>query len=284
MRDTFLELSRGRLHLVATGTGPPIVMLHGWPGFWYDYRRVLPAAAGLGRCLAPDFFGFGESDRLVGEPVDVADEEAFARDIIDLLNALEVERAVIVGHDIGSAVGPAVAHLAPERVRGLVLLNPTHPNIEDKRDRPESLREAWYQSFHLLPLAEQLIDGDRDRVRHYLAHFYEHWAGDARISPDELDRFVDAYAAPGAFVSSIQWYRARAARRLRRKRARAVQARTIALWGDSDPMRPLDHREGFDLAFPNSTSHVLAGVGHFVPAEAPAAVITAIAELVRDQT
>jgi pimeloyl-ACP methyl ester carboxylesterase len=267
------------MHVVAMGDGPAIVMLHGWPGFWYDYRRVLPAARQLGRCIAPDFFGFGQSERVAGDPVVVADEDAFAADIVSLFDALELEDALVVGHDIGSAVGPAVVRLAPERVRGLVLLNPTHPYIGDKRFHPAALREAWYQSFHLLPLAERLIDGDRERVRVYLAHFYEHWAGDERISPDELERIVNTYAQRGAFASSIQWYRARERRHTRQEIPSPISTPTIALWGDSDPMRPLDHREGFEFAFPNSRSQVLVGVGHFVPAEAPDAVVAAIAEL-----
>jgi pimeloyl-ACP methyl ester carboxylesterase len=116
LRDLFLELPRGQMHVVTTGHGPAVVALHGWPGCWYDYRRVLPAAGELGTCVAVDFFGFGHSEILTGSPVDTADEDAFARDILDLLDALEIEAALLVGHDIGSAVGPAVARRAPERV------------------------------------------------------------------------------------------------------------------------------------------------------------------------
>jgi pimeloyl-ACP methyl ester carboxylesterase len=278
--DQVVELSRGRMHLVAAGDGPAIVMLHGWPGFWYDYRHVLRPAGRLGRCIAPDFFGFGESERILGDPADVADEEAFARDIVDLFDALKIDQALLVGHDIGSAVGPAVARLAPGRVQGLLLLNPTHPYVGDKRFRPEAQRESWYQWFHQLPLAEWLIDGDRERVRLYLSHFYEHWAGNVRTSPNELERIVDAYSSPGAFASSLQWYRARVRRRDRPDTPLPIGTPTIALWGDRDPMRPLDHRQGFQLAFTNSRDHVLSGVGHFVPAEAPDAVVAAIADLI----
>jgi pimeloyl-ACP methyl ester carboxylesterase len=276
----FAALSGGGMHYVTAGRGTGIVLLHGWPGLWFDYRHVLPQAARLGRCIAPDFYGFGDSAAPTGEPVEAADEEAFAKNIIELLDAIEVGEAVIVGHDIGSAVGPAIARLAPRRVQGLVLLNPTHPYIGDKRYTPDAQREAWYQSFHLLPLAEQLIDGQRRRVELYLAHFYEHWAGQNRISPYELQFVVDAYARPGAFASSIWWYRARAERRSRTAEPIPVQVPTIALWGDRDPMRPLDHREGFERAFPRSQSRVLAGVGHFVAAEASDAVTQAIGELV----
>jgi pimeloyl-ACP methyl ester carboxylesterase len=94
------------------------------------------------------------------------------------------------------------------------------------------------------------------------------------------DFVVDAYARPGAFTPSIRWYRARAARRNRPLASTPIEVPTIALWGDRDPLRPLDHREGFEQAFPRSESRVLSGVGHFVPAEAPDAGVFAIAELI----
>ena len=279
MNDEFASLSRGRMHFVTAGRGGGIVLLHGWPGLWFDYRHVLPRAARIGRCIAPDFYGFGDSDALTGDPVHAADEKSFARDILELLDWVGSDDVVVVGHDIGSAVGPALARLAPQRIRGLVLMNPTHPHIGDKRYTPDAQREAWYQAFHLLPVAEQLIDGKRRCVELYLTHFYEHWAGHNRIAPEELEFVIDAYARPGAFASSIWWYRARAARRTQHETPTPIEIPTIALWGDRDPMRPLDHQEGFERAFPRSESRVLTGVGHFVPAESAAAVVEAIAEL-----
>jgi pimeloyl-ACP methyl ester carboxylesterase len=230
--------------------------------------------------IAPDFFGFGDSSSLSGGAL-AAGEEAFAQDVLDLIDFLGLEPAVLVGYDIGSAVAAAVARRAPERVRGLVLLNPTHSFIGAKRYTPAAQREAWYQHFHLLPLAGQLIDGDRSRVEQYLTHFYTHWAGETRIEPDDFGVIVDVYARPGAFTSSIAWYRARAVHRSRSTTPPPVELPAIALWGDRDPMRPLGHREGFEQAFPRSISRVLPGVGHFVPAEAPDAVVVAITELLR---
>jgi pimeloyl-ACP methyl ester carboxylesterase len=273
------DLSRGRMHYVTAGEGSGMVLLHGWPGYWFDYRHVLSHVAGLGCAIAPDFFGFGDSEAVRGDPAEAAGEESLARDVLELLDSLAFDRVVIVGHDIGSAVAPALARLAPERVHGLVLLNPTHPYIGDKRYSPDAQREAWYQHFHLLPLAENLIDGDRCRVELYLSHFYEHWAGGDRIQPAELATVVDTYARPGA--SSLAWYHARAAQRSQRQIPAVVELPTIALWGDRDPMRPLNQREGFETAFPRSTSRVLSGIGHFVAAEAPDAVVEAIAELLK---
>jgi pimeloyl-ACP methyl ester carboxylesterase len=68
------ELSRGRMHYVSAGAGSGIVLLHGRPGFWFDYRHVLPRVAGLGQAVAPDFFGFGEPDAIRRDPVVSAGE------------------------------------------------------------------------------------------------------------------------------------------------------------------------------------------------------------------
>jgi pimeloyl-ACP methyl ester carboxylesterase len=274
----FVELSSGRLHFLEAGVGGAVLLLHGWPGFSFDYRLVLPKAARLGRCIAPDLPGFGESDPPSGDPRESASEAGFAADVLSLMDRLEIEDAVVVGYDIGSAVGPRLARIAPSRISGLVLLNPTHPNIGAKRLAPEAQREAWYQHFHRLPLSTELIDGDRSRVASYLGHFYDHWSGRARISRQDFDTVLDAYSVPGRFASSILWYLARTMTTANVDLP-PIQTRAVALWGDSDPMRPLDHMEGFELAFPKSVSRVLPGVGHFVPAEAPDAVVSAIAEL-----
>jgi pimeloyl-ACP methyl ester carboxylesterase len=279
MTHGITNLSRGRMHYVTVGAGPAVVLLHGWPGFWFDYRHVLPRVADLGLGIAPDFFGFGDSEAVGWPPEETAGEGRLARDVLELLDALDLDRVVMVGHDIGSAVAPALARLVPARVRGLVLLNPTHPYIDEKRYSRDAQREAWYQHFHLVPLAEDLIDGDHHRVHLYLSYFYEHWAGRERIGAAELATVVDTYARLGAFASSLAWYRARAVRRCQRQLPAVIELPTIALWGDRDPMRPLNQREDFERAFPNSTSRVLPGIGHFVAAEAPDAVAQAITEL-----
>ncbi|MEW2386585.1 alpha/beta hydrolase [Micromonospora sp. NPDC047707] len=275
----FIDLSRGRMHAAMTGDGNSVILLHGWPGYWIDYRYVLPLAAGRAQLIAPDFFGFGLSDHLDGDPIRSADEEAFAHDVVEMINALELTDVIIVGHDIGSAVAPVVARLKPDRVRGLVLLNPTHPYIGNKRYMPETQREAWYQHFHQLALAEHLLDGKEGEIYNYLSHFYDHWAGKDKIMPEHIDAIARTYGRPGAFTSSIAWYRARAVRR-EQSPPPPLNVPTLALWGDRDPMRPLSHKENFELAFPLSVSVILPGVGHFVPLEAPNAVVDAIDRLI----
>jgi pimeloyl-ACP methyl ester carboxylesterase len=269
------------MHYRTSGGGPTVVALHGWPGFSWDWQLVLEQAAPFAHVVAPDLFGFGDSDILANGDAAAADEEAFAADIVDLLDRLEIQHAVIAGYDIGSAVAPAVARLAPDRVTGLLLLNPTHPWIGNRNRTPEMVAESWYQYFHLLPLAPALLDGQPDALRLYLGHFYERWGGEAKISRNELETVVAAFSRPGRFASSIAWYAARIARRRRAPEPPPpLPTPTVALWGDRDPMRPLTHRDGFEKAFPNSRSEVLENVGHFVPREAAGPVTSAVRTLI----
>ena len=284
LESRHVVLRRGRMHYLSAGAGTPVVALHGWPGYSADWRAVLLLASTFARVVAPDFFGFGDSDRLSDPATEAGGEESLAADVIDLLDALAMERVILAGYDVGSAVAPAVARLAPGRVTGLLLLNATHPLIGDKQRSPHMIAESWYQHFHLLRLAPRLLDGNVDALRLYLGHFYNHWGGERKLTASQLEKVVEVYARPGAFTASLRWYQARVARRLLAAPAPPpLETATIALWGDRDPMRPLDHREGFEESFPNSKSRVLEGVGHFVPHEAPGQVADALRELATAQ-
>ena len=96
----------------------------------------------------------------------------------------------------------------PDLVQALVL-SPPLPGAGDRVLTAQAQSEFWYQAFHQLPLAAQLIDGNPDAVREYLRHFWNHWSGpNFTLSEDDLDRLVSDYALPGAFTASIAWYRA----------------------------------------------------------------------------
>lgn len=266
------------LHHVRRGAGSPVVLLHGWPGFWYDWRRVIPALAPEADVVAPDFRGFGDSGKPELAPAEGYTAEVLAMDVLALLDGLGLERVVIAAHDIGATVAQLLGRRAPERIRGLVLLNPPYPGIGKRRFEPAAQREFWYQHFHNLPWADRLVAHDRETVRLYLAHFYDHWAGrkDA-IRPRELEAIVDVYVRPGAVRASIAYYRARAATRAREASASpermTVDLPTYVLWGEEDPVIPVAWSDRLAEFFPRLRLQTLPGVGHFVPVEAPDDVV-----------
>jgi pimeloyl-ACP methyl ester carboxylesterase len=268
------------LHYVRCGSGPTVVMLHGWPGYWFDWRYVIARLSPVVDCLAVDLRGFGDSDAADGDPWSAYDEDLMAADVVAVLDHLGIERFALAGHDVGSAVAPAVARRVPGRAAGLALFNPTHPYIGERRNAPEVQRELWHHAFHALPWSHAVAGRDRTTLELYLGHFYRHWSGPTAAFDDEaLRTIVDAYGRPGRLEASFGWYRSRETRHSRRPPTAppALTLPTFVAWGDSDPVSPVEWAAGIERAYPNVDLRVLEGVGHFVPVEAP----DAAAETVR---
>ena len=240
-----------------------VVLLHGWPGDPGDWRAVRP---------------------LLGEEPVVPEllwhPDVSAQTLADRVADLIDEPAVVGGYDVGSRVAQSLARRAPDKVCALALAPPL-PGAGDRVLTPEAQREFWYQAFHQLELAEQLVDGDRDAVRHYLKHFWTHWSGpDFELPDDELERLTDRYAQPGAFTASLGWYRAGSGTVATSLAETAPEQRiaqpTHVLWPEHDPLFPRAWADRLDDFFADYTLTELPGAGHFSPLEAPGAWAEAI--------
>ncbi|MFF4409168.1 alpha/beta fold hydrolase [Streptoverticillium reticulum] len=268
------------------GSGDTVVLLHGWPGDRTDYRGVVPLLAGTCDVVVPDLRGFGDSDRHAAHRPDLYDAAAQARSVVGLVDELGLARPVLAGYDIGSRIAQAVARAHPERVRALVV-SPPLPGIGDRILDPQAQREFWYQPFHQLALAEQLLDGRPAALRDYLRHFWSHWSGPS-FTPDEgaLDHLVAAYGSPGAFTASIAWYRAGAGAvalslaETPPARTDRIAVPTTVLWPEHDPLFRRAWSDRLGDFFHDVTLEHVDGVGHFVPVEAPDRFATAISRAV----
>jgi pimeloyl-ACP methyl ester carboxylesterase len=263
-----------RLAYDRAGAGPPAVLLHGWPGDRRDYCQVAPRLAGLD-VVVPDLRGFGESDRQLADPAAAYSAAAQARSVIALIEELDLRDVVIAGYDIGSRIAQTVAAARPGLVRGLVIAPPL-PGIGARILGADAQREFWYQSFHQLALAAELIDGRPGPVRAYLAHFWSHWSGPSfRLADADLDHLVERYGRPGAFTASIGWYRAGAgsvARSLAEQApppADRLHVPVTVLWPGHDPLFPVAWSDRLDDFFDDAALRLLPSAGHFSPLEAP---------------
>jgi pimeloyl-ACP methyl ester carboxylesterase len=267
------------------GRGPAVLLLHGWPGDRTDHREVVPLVAGAAEVITPDLRGFGESDKHQADPAAQYSAAAQVRSVAGLIEELGLTRPVIAGYDIGSRIAQTLAADRPDLVRALVI-SPPLPGIGGRILSPDSQREFWYQQFHRLELAAQLIDGNPGAVRAYLRHFWEHWSGPGFDLPEwHLEHLVTAYAPAGAFAASINWYRAGAGSLARSlaERPPAVADRitvpTTVLWPSHDPLFPPAWSDRIGEFFADARLIRLAGAGHFTPLEHPdefaAAIIAA---------
>jgi pimeloyl-ACP methyl ester carboxylesterase len=197
----YADLGDVLIHYATAGSGPPLVLLHGWPQTWYEWRSIVPELAPHYTLVMPDLRGLGDSSR----PVDGYDKKTVANDIWRLVyDRLGHERFYLVGHDWGGPTAYALAAAHPEAVRRLVILDVVIPG--DGGDFSQSGRR-WHHAFHMTPdLPEALVQG---RERLYISWFYRTFGyrPDA-IGEAELDEYARTYAQPGAMRAGFAFYRA----------------------------------------------------------------------------
>ena len=143
----FVETPRLRVHIAEAGEGEPVLLLHGWPQHWYAWRKVIPLLGESHRLISPDLRGFGWTDA----PRDGYSTAELADDLLALLDTLELDRVLVVGHDLGGRLGFDLAMRAPSRVRRLLTLNAMHPYWSVRRLAPNAWR-YWWTVFVETPL------------------------------------------------------------------------------------------------------------------------------------
>jgi pimeloyl-ACP methyl ester carboxylesterase len=191
-----------RLHHVVAGAGEPVLLIHGFPQTWHQWRPVIPALAQRFTVIAPDYRGAGHSER----PASGYDKHTMMEDLRALVASLGFSRVHVVGHDIGAMIAYRYAAVHPDEVASLVLIDapvPGTPAMAEVRANPR----AWHVAFHSArDVAEMLVAG---REREYLLPFFASRLVDpTAIPPDELEVYVAAYSAPGAMRAGFESYRA----------------------------------------------------------------------------
>ena len=156
MQHLRVEANGAAFHVARTGTGRPLLLLHGWPEFWLTWAPVMSRLAERFTLYAPDLRGFGDSDK----PNGPFGPDQQAGDMLALMDALGLEQAGIVGHDVGGALMQPLARQAPDRIAGLFFFAFVYPGIGPRMAEPERLNNIWYQSFH------QMDDGPSFGRRH----------------------------------------------------------------------------------------------------------------------
>jgi epoxide hydrolase 4 len=253
------------LHAAAAGPAdaPLVILLHGFPEFWYGWRRQIgPLAAGL-RVLAPDLRGYNLSEKPAGSAA--YDIDMLCDDVLGLADAVGRRRFAVVGHDWGGALAWHLAARDPARIERAAVLN--GPNLAVVPDyvlrHPFQLLKTWYVGFFQLPLVPEAALGFADFAA-LRSGMERSGRGDAFAAAD-WPRYREAWARPGALTAMLNWYRALPRRAMRRgggAEGTAVPLR--AIWGGRDAflergvleagLARCDRGEAFDL--PSATHWV----------------------------
>jgi epoxide hydrolase 4 len=224
-----------RLHVVQSGSryDPLVILLHGFPEFWYGWRRQIQPLAEAGtRVWAPDQRGYNLSYKPKGTVAYRLDE--LARDVIGLINAAGVDKCYLVGHDWGAVVAWWVAIKNPERLHKLAILNAPHPAVmvRSLASNLDQLRRSWYMFIFQIPFMPEAVLRNDDcgtMVRMLLAG-----SAPGSFTKDDLDKYRQAWWRRGAITSMLNWYRAAIQMPPDISADMQIKVPTLLLWGAQD--------------------------------------------------
>ncbi|MEP6689670.1 MAG: alpha/beta fold hydrolase [Gemmatimonadaceae bacterium] len=276
-----MKASAVRLHVQESGSGPLVILLHGFPEFSYSWRQLLPALASAGfHAVAPDLRGYNLSDKPRGVSSYAIDE--LVSDVARLIEERGAARAAVVGHDWGGIIAWRLAMMRPDLLDRLVILNAPHPAAYRRAiTRTTQLLRSWYVLVFQLPwLPERwLAANDFASIRGILRD------GAARagvFTEFDIGRYVEAAARPGALTAMLNYYRAAVRRPGRTLRASArVTAPTLVIWGMRDRFLDASLADGLERWVDDVRVERLPEATHWVQHDEPARVAELIVAFLR---
>jgi pimeloyl-ACP methyl ester carboxylesterase len=271
MRKRFVTTNGIRFHLVEDGhpEAPLVLLLHGFPEFWYSWRHQIPVLAEHFRVVAPDLRGYHLSDK----PETGYDIPTLSDDVAALIEELGAARAHVVGHDWGGAVAWAFAHRHPRLLDRLAILNGPHPlrYAEVMRANPAQALKSWYiLAFQIPGLPEAVIAAD-DYA--FVERTFRHSSvRPGTFSDDDIRAYKQALALPGAVTWPLEYYRAnfRRAGQVSDDFPGTVEAPTLIIWGLDDFALEPEQALGLERYVSGPLRvETIAGASHWIQQEAP---------------
>ena len=234
-QDKMIETNGIKLHIVQKGDSesPLVLLLHGFPEFWYGWRQQIDFLAGMGfRVVVPDQRGYNLSDKPKG--IDAYRIDNLTLDIIGLIDALNYKKATIIGHDWGGMIAWQLAIKYPERLEKLIILNIPHPKVMKKTllTSWRQKRKSWYIFFFQIPGLPEFISS---RINFALLRkVLIKSSRRGTFSETDLKQYQEAWSKKNALRSMINWYRA-AFRTIFEKSVKSyIDIPTLLIWGMKD--------------------------------------------------
>jgi pimeloyl-ACP methyl ester carboxylesterase len=255
-----------QLHYVIGGHGNPLVLLHGWPETWYEFRLVMPALAKSYTVIVPDLRGLGDSSK----PLTGYDGKTVAEDIHQLVTMLGFKTIFLAGGDVGAVIAYPYAAAHPTEVKKLVVWEAPIVGLT-----PPGAKSVWWFFFHQVPdLPEALVNG---KELTYLSWFYHNLAyNPAAITQAAINEYVSHYSAPGGMRAGFEYYRALpqdAIENMNYSKTKLTMP-VLALGGGYDPYfggnttTPLI-APSIKMAAQNVQTVIVPNSGHWIPEEQP---------------
>lgn len=265
------------LHVALAGPkdGPLVILLHGFPEFWFEWRELIGPLAEAGfRVAAPDQRGYNTSEKPKG--VAAYRLDTLSDDIFALATALGHERFQLVGHDWGAAVAWWMATRDGARIERLAIMNAAHPAIWRRAtaEDPEQRAKSRYVQMLRMPVLPELMV----RLGGYkgLSDAFKTTTRPEAFGPEIMAEYVKAWRQPGAVGAGINWYRALFAQDLPVPPARSLTPPTLILWGDQDPFGAAKFAEASAALCQDARVYHFRYASHWLPHDEPEKVAGAL--------
>ena len=222
-----------QLHYVTLGSGSLMLMLHGFPEFWYSWRYQIPEFAKDYKVVALDLRGYNESEKPQERAAYGMAE--LIKDVEGAIKGLGYDRCILVGHDWGGAIAWSFAYAHPEMLEKLIVMNLPHPAkfAEALRSNPQQMLRSWYILFFQLPLLPELLFRF-DNYRAVASAFISSAIDKTAFTPEDLAAYKNAAAKPGALTAMLNYYRNIFPGLLNQREWDVLQVPTLMIWGEND--------------------------------------------------
>jgi len=256
-----------KLHYVTQGNGALMLMLHGFPEFWYSWRHQIPAFATDYQVVAPDLRGYNDSDKPKAQSAYVMDE--FIKDIEGVITGLGYDKCVLVGHDWGGAIAWPFAYSRPQMVEKLIVLNIPHPaKMAEGLRTPQQLLRSWYMFLFQLPeIPEALIQASDYQLIETMMT-----AGvinKSAFTKADIEAYKDAVAKRGALTAMLNYYRNISQQRMLNTDWSILEVPTLMIWGESDVALGKDLTNNTEAYVRNLQIKYIPNCSHWVQQEQP---------------
>ncbi len=267
-----ISISRGKFNIRDRGNkdGYPVVMLHGWPESSYCWEGVGNDLAPEYRIIAPDLRGLGDSERTLD--VQAYRKDELAKDIVEILQHLEIDDFFLVGHDWGGVVAQEVALLIPNQIKKMILMNtPVLANVKGRKEATQKIHSQgsvvwWYQYFLQMPvLPETMIKGN-EHV--WVPYFFARGLQAGIISREIVDEYVRCYSIPDTPATGAAYYRTipEFEKRSDELEGTVFQMPTLYIYGNQDIVVIPEYLNHIETCF-DSVEVAQLEAGHFVQDE-----------------
>ena len=276
----YLYTNGVRLHYISEGEGNLMLMLHGFPEFWYSWRHQITAFSNNYRVVAPDLRGYNYSDKL--QSIQLYSISELVQDIAGIITNLGYEKCILVGHDWGGLIAWYFADQYPKMVEKLIVLNIPHPaKLREGLRTPQQLRKSWYVFFFQLPFLPELLL----RWNNYKAiesAFINTAINKSAFTDEDIQAYKKSAAKPEALTAMINYYRCFVRQTLRSEKSwNKLDVPTLMIWAENDTALGKELTYRTEDYVNNLTLKYIPNCSHWVQQEQPELVNQYIADFLQ---